>query len=76
MEKRTVNISLNEKQALVLFEWLASLDESSAAPSSDTAERSVLWTIEGQLEKQLTAVVAPDYQEQVAKARESVLIGS
>lgn len=75
MENRTVNICLSETQALVLFEWLASLDDSSSAPSSDSAERSVLWTVEGQLEKQLTAVVASGYQEQVAKARESVLVG-
>lgn len=68
-----VQITLTGIQALVLFEWLASLDETQSGPPANSAERTVLWKVEGQLEKALTVVLASDYQEQVAQAKEAVL---
>lgn len=61
-------INLNEDQAIVLFELLATMQDSDqrAAP---TAESSVFNDILAQLEKQLVAPFREDYGDRLATAR-------
>ena len=48
-----IELVLSSDEALVLFEWLSNLDSSGNGPSDNSAERKVLWSVEGQLEKRL-----------------------
>ena len=73
MAEDSVTLTLDKHDALVLFEWLASLDSSGAVPAQDSAEQKVLWSIEGKLEKLLTEPLASNYRELVAAARKKVL---
>ena len=69
-----VSLSLSSDAALVFFEWLASLQDRDHASSLwDDAEQLVLWNLEGQLESLLTAVVMPDYREQIATAKRNIM---
>lgn len=68
-----VHLELTADQALVLFEWLARVAESDTLPLEHPAERYVLWTLEGQLDKQLVEPFRPDYRVLLADARERVL---
>ncbi len=61
---------LSRAEALVLFEWLASLDD---LPAEAAAEQRVLWRVEGELERRLAEVLAPNYDELVADARRHVV---
>lgn len=73
-KKGEVHVSLSHNEALVLFAWLASLDESGTkGPLPGSAEQTVLWKVEGQLESALPDVVAGDFQDRVAGAKKSVL---
>ena len=59
----------------MLFEWLATHtgdDAIGGVPFQDLAERDVLWTLEGKLEKLLPELLAPDYKQRVAAARDAV----
>lgn len=67
-----IQIALPRQEALVLFEWLASLAEKPNA-SLDEAEQRVVWHLEGQLESLLTEVVLADYKERVLIAKNSIL---
>jgi hypothetical protein len=69
----SVQICLSWSEALVLFEWLALIEDTAALRAPDAAEQQVLWRLQGQLETLLTDVVAPDYQDRVARAKRSVL---
>lgn len=67
-----MKIELTNDQALVLFEWLARLDEQEALPVVDPAEEQVLWSLHGQLEKALSEPFRSNYRELVEQARERV----
>lgn len=67
-----MKLELTDDQALVLFDWLARLDEQNAFPVEDRAEQQVLWSLHGQLEKTLTAQFRPDYDQLVQSARARV----
>lgn len=60
-------LELSHDEALVLFEWLAHND--GTLPVSDAAEQTVLWRIEGQLEKALVEPLAANYSDSVHAAR-------
>jgi hypothetical protein len=47
-------------------------DAMRALPFEDSAERDVLWALEGKLEKVLPDVLAPDYNDRVEAARAAV----
>jgi hypothetical protein len=68
-----MNLELTDDEALVFFEWLSRLDESDAAPCEHDAERHVLWTLHGQLERTLKEPLQPDYRDLVANARSKVI---
>lgn len=67
-----MKLELTDDQALVLFEWLARLDERDALPVDDPAEEQVLWVLHGQLEKALSEPFLPNYHELVEQARARV----
>ena len=54
VEQQMPRLELTSDEALVLFEWLARLDDRDALPTEDPAEEQVLWSLHGQLEKALT----------------------
>ncbi|MBA3391693.1 MAG: hypothetical protein H0T89_03565 [Deltaproteobacteria bacterium] len=64
-----MTLELTDDQALVLFEWLARLDERDAFPCEDEAEEQVLWLLHGQLEKVLAEPFRANYRELVEMAR-------
>jgi hypothetical protein len=68
-----VLLKLNEDQALVLFEWLSSLDEGGIYPVQHRAEELVLWSLHAQLETELTVQFSDDYLERLHAARLRVL---
>lgn len=67
-----MKIEMSDDEALVLFEWLARLDDKAAFPVEDEAEEQVLWKIHGQLEKVLREPFLANYRELVSAARERV----
>ena len=68
-----VALSLSEDEALVLFEFLARLDEAERPGLfEDQAEQRVLWNLEVALEKALVAPLRPDYAELLQRARDRV----
>lgn len=67
-----MKLELDDDQALVLFDWLARLDERDAFPVEDPAEEQVLWCLHGQLEKALAEPFRREYRELVAQARARV----
>lgn len=72
VNKDSIQVTLSRQEALVLFEWLASLDEKATVPL-DEAEQRVVWRVEGQLESLLTEVVEADYRDRVLLAKKAVL---
>lgn len=69
-----ISLTVSSDEALVFFEWLASLQDRIHAPQLwDDAEQSVLWNLESQLEPLLTAIVLPDYREQLATAKLNIM---
>jgi hypothetical protein len=82
MSEGEVLLTLSKAEALVLFEWLASLDgwlagldESQMPPFAHPSEEKVLWKVEGQLESVLTEPFAPNYSELLIQARRAVETG-
>lgn len=67
-----VPLQLRMSEALVLFEWLASNNETDSL-GGDPAEMRVLWDLEAQLESKLVVPFDADYDEQLARARADVL---
>jgi hypothetical protein len=66
-------MTLPRNEALVLFEWLARLDEPGAPAIGDPAVEKVLWQLEGQLETALVEPFQDNYRQLLAEARRQVL---
>jgi hypothetical protein len=71
MNGHEVTLTLTKAEALVLFEWLARVDEA-ALEFAHPAEQTVLWELEGQLEKTLVEPFSPEYDKLLAEARKQV----
>jgi hypothetical protein len=67
-----VVVRLSKPEALVLFEWLATLDSHKPLSFEHSSEERVLWKIEGQLESKLHEPFGPNYAEILAEARSIV----
>lgn len=65
-----IKIEFSRDEALVLFEWLANLDDIQNKPMMDDAEQKVLWNLEAKLEPLLIEIVKPEYKKLVAEAKE------
>jgi hypothetical protein len=72
MSNHNIVLDLTPAEGLVLFELLTRIDSKKSVPLEDEAEQTVLWKLEAQLEKILTAPLAPDYHDQLARARQQV----
>lgn len=66
---------MSGNEALVLFEWLAGLEDAESKVGVGEAEQRVLWRIEGAREKALVEPFAKDYAELVERARRRILAG-
>lgn len=67
-----VQLALSQDQALVLFDWLARMNDSDELIVAHPAERRVLWDIECDLESELAEPFRPDYLKLLEAARERV----
>ncbi len=69
-----IAVELTAEEALLLFEWLARFEENPAAPPplAGTPEEQVLWSIQGQLEKQLVEPFDANYEAFLKEARERI----
>ena len=65
----TITVHLTRSQALVLYDWLWRQDEAGRLPIGHDAEQSVLWTLEGELERLLVEPLHKDYDGLVEAAR-------
>lgn len=66
-------IILEDYEALVLFELLASQRIESAIPDLEAPERNVLWALESYLEKILVEPFSPDYAKLLEEARRKLI---
>lgn len=69
-----IPLKLTRAEALVLFDWLARLDDSSPSRFDHSAEEKVFWRLEGQLESVLTEPFAQNYKELLDEARQKAEI--
>jgi hypothetical protein len=67
-----LKIELQGDHALVLYDLIARLNATGKMTFEDQAEQRVLWDLESELERHLTATFATDYDSQVKKARARV----
>ena len=73
MNEQKVYIELTKDEAIVLFEFLARINEKDRLDLFiDQSEQRVLWDIECILEIPLSELFGADYSEIVRKAREQV----
>jgi hypothetical protein len=72
MKNEPITISLSHSEALVLFEWLAGLEERKIKCFADSSEELVAWKIEGILEKILIEPLQPNYRQLIAMAKRDV----
>ncbi len=69
MAEQTISLRLSRNEALVFFEWLASLEQRGLTDSIEEAEWRVIWSLEGQIESTLVEVLAHNYNELLEKAK-------
>jgi hypothetical protein len=74
MPDETVNLSLSQAEALVLFEFLARFDQNRVLQIEDESERVVLSNVLCMLEKQLSTPFDPHYSEFLAAARQTLRV--
>jgi hypothetical protein len=72
MTNTEIVVRFSKPEALVLFEWLATLDSEPIPLFKHPSEERVVRKMEGQLESKLAEPLAPDYAELVADARRIV----
>ena len=68
-----VVLTLSEDEALVLYSWIARLNEAPVAAPLGAAEQRVMWDLEASLEQVLVAPLTRDYMEQVERARQRLI---
>jgi len=67
-----ITLTLSQHEGLVLFEWLVRLNGSNGRVFVDQAEQRVAWDLEAMLESQMSSVLAADYRQRLALARDVV----
>lgn len=71
MKPKKIRLELSNEEALVLFEWLAEVEDRTGL-FSHPSEQKVLWSLEGQLESILVEPFADNYAALVDSARRMV----
>jgi hypothetical protein len=69
---KETTIALSSDHMLILYELVVRLNADEHLQFADQAEQRVLWDLESELERKVAAVLAPDYQAQLASARQRV----
>ncbi len=69
----STTITLDDDEALVPFELLASKRIESDLPGLEPPERNALWALEAHLEKVLVQPFSPDFGRLLEKARASLV---
>lgn len=73
LQSEIINLSLTKEEALVLFEFLNRFnDNDSKLTIEDQAEERVLWNLCSDLERNLVESFQQNYDEILAKARETM----
>lgn len=73
MSNGNITITLSESEALVLFEWLARVDEGPGIPVDHPAELRALWRLEGKLEPQIKSLFSKEYSSALEDARSELV---
>ncbi|MEZ5989272.1 MAG: hypothetical protein R3F30_09155 [Planctomycetota bacterium] len=68
-------LSLNEDEALVLFEFFARFDETDKLQFEHAAEYLALLKVSAQIDRTTPAMFSPEYGSLLAGARERVAAG-
>lgn len=74
-DSQTVTFELGQDEALILFEWLSRMEDPDDLNDLSPFEQAALgmrWNVESLLEKELHEPFAPDYDDQLEAAIESV----
>jgi hypothetical protein len=69
----STTITLEDDEALVLYELLASERIEKEVPGLEAPERNALWALSCLLEKTLVQPFSPDYHQLLQKARVSLI---
>lgn len=70
MNKEKINIKLSKDEAIVLFEWISSVDfDSFKGIFNDDSERKVLFDILSNLEDVLTEPFLENYKKLLKESR-------
>ena len=72
MQSKSVKLELTSDAALVLYDWLARVNQWEEIDVADQAEERVLFDLEAMLEKALVAPLQSDYAELLSQARAHV----
>lgn len=68
---KNISLQLSNDEAIILLEWLINFNQKEYNELfEDQSEKRVLWNLEALLEKRVSEILAPDYLEILAKARE------
>lgn len=68
-----ITLTLEDDEALVLFDWLARADEPGVAGVAHPSDSHALNALECVLERTLTDPLRPDYEDKLAEARGSLM---
>ena len=72
-EKQNISLILTKDEALVLFEFLARLNQVEDPDIfEDQAEQKIFWNLEAQLENQLVEPFSSDYINLITEARNRI----
>ena len=75
MSQDEIALKLSQNEALVFFEWLASVEATTTSLFKHPSEQKVLWNLQCQLESTLVEPFAPNYDDILAEARRAVESG-
>lgn len=67
-----VKLEIEEDEALVLFELLSRFSDSDVLEIVDASEDKSLWSLQCNLEKQLSEPLSSNYQSKLERARENI----
>ncbi len=67
-----ITITLQDQEALVLFDFLTRFSDSSLLGTEDQAEQRALWDLQCLLERELPAILDPEYRAHLKEARDAV----
>ncbi|MGE0789916.1 MAG: hypothetical protein AB7S26_29855 [Sandaracinaceae bacterium] len=70
MDEDEILVRMTSDEAVVLLSWLHRFNQDHQRIFEDQSEQRALWNLEATLEARLTAVVAENYRDVLAAARQ------